>query len=571
MEAIYSKIKDMLKAYYPVLYLTSYEYDRTKQKIEGIVNILRSENKNVRLFNWNCVDGLRLIEGVTQFLVKNRDGEEIVEPEETLKYILNDRESSKDIFVLEDFNNYIEEENVKFYIRSIAEKARHTNSHAIVLSAVYKLPIELEKYVTVLNIPLPNRGDMEKTLGVVERQCKINLTIEMRNRMVDAALGMTSMEADLAFCLAAVKDDLGENAPYTVSSEKEQIIRKSGILDYFPKNENLKDVGGMEVLKDWLFKRKKAYEKKARDFGLQEPKGLLLLGVPGCGKSLTAKTIASFWNMPLLRLDIGKVFQGVVGSSEDNIRKAIATAEAVAPCVLWIDEIEKGLSGVQSSGVTDGGVTSRIFSTILTWMQEKTSPVFVVATANNINLLPPELLRKGRFDEIFFVDLPSQKERENIFAIHLKKKGQDPSQYPMEMLGKKTEGFNGAEIEECIKEAMFAAYVEAPDTPQLQSKHLVDAISKTVPLSTTMKEQIAALRNWAATRAKNASIIVREEEQKEMPILLTRPELELERSFDLNNSKENKFGVYNSVAPPLAIPNREVKNVYADGTAKAGE
>lgn len=538
MEAIYSKIKDMLKAYYPVLYLTSYEYDRTKQKIEGIVNILRSENKNLRLFNWNCVDGLRLIDGVTQSPVQNRDGEEIIEPEETLKYILNDRESSKDVFVLEDFNNYIEEENVKYYIRSIAEKARHTNSHAIVLSAVYKLPIELEKYVTVLNIPLPDRGDMEKTLGVVERQCKINLTLEMRNRMVDAALGMTSMEADLAFCLAAVKDDLGPNAPYTVSSEKEQIIKKSGILDYFPKNESLKDVGGMEILKDWLFKRQKAYEKKARDFGLQEPKGLLLLGVPGCGKSLTAKSIASFWNMPLLRLDIGKVYQGLVGSSEDNIRKAIATAEAVAPCVLWIDEIEKGLNGVQSSGSTDGGVTSRIFSTILTWMQEKTSPVFVVATANNINLLPPELLRKGRFDEIFFVDLPNPKERENIFAIHLKKKGQDPSQYPIEMLGKKTEGFNGAEIEECIKEAMFAAYVEAPDNPKLLSKHLVDAISKTVPLSTTMREQIAALRNWAVTRAKNASNETRTEEKKEMPILLTRPELELERSFDLNNPKD---------------------------------
>lgn len=193
--------------------------------------------------------------------------------------------------------------------------------------------------------------------------------------MVDAALGMTSMEADLAFCLAAVKDSLGENAPYTVSAEKEQIIRKSGILDFFPKNESLKDVGGMDVLKDWLFKRQIAYQKRARDWGLQEPKGLLLLGVPGCGKSLTAKSIASFWNMPLLRLDVGKVFQGLVGSSEDNIRKAIATAEAVAPCVLWIDEIEKGLSGIQSSGSTDGGVTSRIFSTILTWMQEKTSPV----------------------------------------------------------------------------------------------------------------------------------------------------------------------------------------------------
>ena len=538
MEAIYSKIKDMLKAYYPVLYLTSFEYDRTKQKIEGIINILKSEGKDVRLFNWNCVSGLRDLNSDKSIPVINKDDEEIVEPEEVLKYILNDKDTSKDVFVLEDFNNYIEEENVKYYIRSIAERARHTNTHAIILSAVYKLPVELEKYVTVLNIPLPNRLDMEKTLGVVERQCKINLSVEMRNRMVDAALGMTSMEADLAFCLAAVKDDLGQNAPYTVSSEKEQIIKKSGILDYFPKNESLKDVGGMEVLKDWLCKRQKAYEKKARDFGLQEPKGLLLLGVPGCGKSLTAKSIASFWNMPLLRLDIGKVYQGLVGSSEDNIRKAIATAEAVAPCVLWIDEIEKGLSGVQSSGSTDGGVTSRIFSTILTWMQEKTSPVFVVATANNINLLPPELLRKGRFDEIFFVDLPSQQERENIFSIHLKKKGQDPSQYPMEMLGKKTEGFNGAEIEECIKEAMFTAYVEAQDEPKLLSKHLMDAIAKTVPLSTTMKEQIAVLRNWAATRAKNASSESIAEEKKEMPILLTRPELELERSFDLNTTKE---------------------------------
>lgn len=537
MEAIYSKIKDMLNAYYPVLYLTSYEYDRTKQKIEGIVNILRTKNKNVRLFNWNCVDGLRSIVGDKLYPVKNRDGEEIVEPEETLKYILNDREPSKDIFILEDFNNYIEEENVKFYIRSIAEKARHTNSHAIVLSAVYKLPIELEKYVTVLNIPLPDRGDMEKTLGVVERQCKINLTIEMRNRMVDAALGMTSMEADLAFCLAAVKDDLGSNAPYTVSSEKEQIIKKSGILDYFPKNESLKDVGGMDILKDWLFKRQKAYEKKARDFGLQEPKGLLLLGVPGCGKSLTAKSIASFWNMPLLRLDIGKVYQGLVGSSEDNIRKAIATAEAVAPCVLWIDEIEKGLNGVQSSGSTDGGVTSRIFSTILTWMQEKTSPVFVVATANNINLLPPELLRKGRFDEIFFVDLPTAQERQNIFSIHLQKKDQDPSKFPIELFAKKTEGFNGAEIEECIKEAMFAAYVQNPEEPKLEAAHIVEAIEKTVPLSTTMREQITNLREWAKTRAKNASEEVVVDNREEMPVLLTRPELELERSFDLALSK----------------------------------
>lgn len=533
MEAIYSKIKDMLRAYYPVLYLTSFEYDRTKQKLNGIIGSLRTETSTlIRVFTWNCVNGLN--EGTSngaKYL-----GEEYDEPEMTLKFILQNNESSKDIFILEDFSNHIDEDKVKYYIRSIAERARHTNTHAIILSAVYKLPVELEKYVTVLNIPLPDRYDMERTLGVVERQCKINLSVEMRNRMIDAALGMTSMEADLAFCLAAVKDDLGQNAPYTVSSEKEQIIRKSGILDYFPKNESLKDVGGMEILKNWLSNRQKAYEKKARDFGLQEPKGLLLLGVPGCGKSLTAKSIASFWNMPLLRLDIGKVFQGLVGSSEDNIRKAIATAEAVAPCVLWIDEIEKGLNGVQSSGSTDGGVTSRIFSTILTWMQEKTSPVFVVATANNINLLPPELLRKGRFDEIFFVDLPNEKERENIFSIHLQKKGQNPSQYPLEMFGKKTEGFNGAEIEECIKEAMFTAYVVNPEKPKLEGIHLVDAINKTVPLSVTMKEQISSLRQWAATRAKNASeIAITESVSDNQPILLTRPELELERSFDLTS------------------------------------
>ena len=240
--------------------------------------------------------------------------------------------------------------------------------------------------------------------------------------------------------------------------------------------------------------------------------------------------------MPLLRLDIGKVFQGIVGSSEDNIRKAIATAEAVAPCVLWIDEIEKGLSGVQSSGATDGGVTSRIFSTILTWMQEKTAPVFVVATANNINQLPPELLRKGRFDEIFFVDLPTQKEKENIFSIHLQKNGQNISSFALDILAQKADGFNGAEIEECIKEAMFTAYVESQEThivPKLQMIHILKAIDSTVPLSKTMERQITDLRKWSISRAKNASVEITQKCNNEMPIMLTRPELELERSFDI--------------------------------------
>ena len=530
MNVMYTKIKDMLRAYYPVLYLVSFEYERTTQKLIGIINSLRENGKKVNLYIWNCVDGLnkQTLSG------KEYIGEEYDEPEMFLKFIYQNQDIvSKDIFLLEDFSNYIEEEKIKYYIRAIAERAKSTNTHAIILSAIYKLPMELEKYVTVLNMPLPDRIDMERTLMQVEKQCKTSLSLDQRSKLVDAALGMTSMEADLAFCLAAVKNGLTDAATEIVSSEKEQIIRKSGILDYFPKNESLKDVGGMDILKEWLRKRQMAYEKNARDFGLQEPKGLLLLGVPGCGKSLTAKSIASFWNMPLLRLDVGKVFQGLVGSSEDNIRKAIATAEAVAPCILWIDEIEKGLSGVQSSGSTDGGVTSRIFSTILTWMQEKTKPVFVVATANNINQLPPELLRKGRFDEILFVDLPTSEERKNIFKIHLAKKNQNPSMFPLEMFSSKTEGFNGAEIEECIKEALFAAYIANPKEPKLEAIHIMSAIKETVPLSTTMKEQISMLRQWATTRAKNASVMNTQPHSNEMKVLLTRPELELERSFDI--------------------------------------
>ena len=434
--------------------------------------------------------------------------ERMQNPLEVLAYILNSKKSGeKNIFVLDDINNHIERDEVKLMFRKIAE-ATNNNTHAIILSSIYRLPAELEKYITVLQIPLPKRNELGEVLDIVAKQSKVELKTNLRNRLIDAALGMTSMEADLAYCLASVKDGFDEKSPFTVSSEKEQIIRKSGILDYFPKNESLKDVGGMDNLKEWLNKRQLAYDKEARDWGLKEPKGLLLLGVPGCGKSLIAKSIASSWNMPLLRLDVGKVFQGIVGSSEDNIRKAIATAEAVAPCVLWIDEIEKGLSGVQSSGATDGGVTSRIFSTILTWMQEKTAPVFVVATANNINQLPPELLRKGRFDEFFFVDLPSQKEKENIFSIHLQKNRQNVSSFALDILAQKAEGFNGAEIEECIKEAMFTAYVESQETniaPKLQMIHILDAIKNTVPLSKTMEKQITDLRKFAVSRAKNAS------------------------------------------------------------------
>lgn len=523
----FDQIQDMLKAYYPVLYLTTFEYDRTKQKLRGIAKNLK---KNYKFYEWNCVNGLakRDLSENTLTIVENQE-----EPEQLLRYISAQSEKDdSEIYILEDFHEFIEERNIKIQLRQLAEKLRFFRKHIIIVSSLLTLPPELEKYITVVEVPLPGRTDLEQVLIRVVSSAKVEIDNDLKKKLIDAALGMTVMEADLAFCLSAVKDNFNINSPRTVALEKEQIIKKSGLLDYYQVNEELKNVGGMEYLKRWLEKRKQAYDFRAQLWKLAEPKGLLLLGVPGCGKSLTAKCIASLWNMPLLRLDIGRVFQGIVGSSEENIRRAIATAEAVAPCVLWIDEIEKGLTGVQSSGASDSGTTSRIFSTILTWMQEKIQPVFVVATANDISLLPPELLRKGRFDEIFFVDLPSVEDRESIFSIHLQKKEQNPEQFGLDRLAKESIGFNGAEIEECIKEAMFAAYTENPNEPKLQIIHLLNAIKETVPLSKTMKEQIDFLRKWAKTRAKPAGKENKEILEVSENLLLTKTEREINRNFN---------------------------------------
>jgi len=526
---IYEQIQNMLKAYYPVLYITTFEYDRTKQIVRSIA---KNIGKSYKFYEWNCVDGLtqRLLE--TNKIVQVPDKED---PEELLKHIAKqteDHDSDSELFVLEDFHEYMEERNIKILLRQLAEKLRFFRKHIVIVSSVLRLPVELEKYVTVIEMPLPGRNDLEKVLQNIVKNISADINDELKKRLVDSALGMTVMEADLAYCLAAVKNRFDSNAPRTVALEKEQIIKKSGLLDYFQADEDLRSIGGMDYLKSWLEKRKLAYDFKAQLWKLPEPKGVLLLGVPGCGKSLTAKCIASLWNMPLLRLDVGKIFEGIVGSSEENIRRAIATAEAVAPCVLWIDEIEKGLSGIKSSGSTDGGTGARIFSTILTWMQEKTKPVFVVATANDISLLPPELLRKGRFDEIFFVDLPNKEDRKSIFSIHLAKKGQNPQAFALDKLAEESTGFNGAEIEECINEAMFAAYTENQVMPTLQIKHILDAIRETVPLYRTMKQQIDSLRKWADSRAKPAGKKNEEVVSEDEQVPLTKIERELNRSFD---------------------------------------
>ncbi|MDH5511466.1 MAG: AAA family ATPase, partial [Nitrospinota bacterium] len=291
--------------------------------------------------------------------------------------------------------------------------------------------------------------------------------------------------------------------------EKKQLIRKSGSLEYFDASETISDVGGMDSLKKWLVARRESFTPRARDYGLPLPKGLLLLGVQGCGKSLTSKAIASLWNQPLLRLDMGKIFSSFIGSSEENMRRAIATAESLAPVILWIDEIEKGFSGIKSSGATDAGVTSRIFGTFLTWMQEKTKAVFVIATANSISDLPPELLRKGRFDEIFFIDLPTEEERKEIIRIHISKRKRDVSKYNIDELAKASHGYSGAELEMAIVESMYTAF---GDKREFNDKDITTAVKESVPLSRTMAEEIQKLREWAYQRARLASEVVDEAE-----------------------------------------------------------
>ena len=316
-------------------------------------------------------------------------------------------------------------------------------------------------------------------------------------------IGLTIMEAEKAFSLAYIESGklTAQEVPLIIR-EKENVIKKSGYLEYFHPKEELKDVGGLDTLKDWLNKRGRAFDKGAADFGLTYPRGILLLGIPGTGKSLTAKAIGNLWHFPLLRLDMGKIFGGIVGESESNIRGALSIAEAIAPSILWIDEIEKAMSGISSSGRSDGGTTSRVLGTFLTWMQEKTKPVFVVATANNISDLPPELLRKGRIDEIFFADIPTQDEREEIIKIHLRKKNREPADFDIAKLAQRSKGFSGAELEEVVKEALFQAFDAGR---QLRNEDMLNAIGKTFPLARVMHKDITDTRKWAQSRAVAAS------------------------------------------------------------------
>ncbi len=485
------ELETLIRARYPLLYVVSWEEKRVEDALRAICSA-----RGKRMFVWTVTQGL-----VSSPSARDKQTRA---PMAALDFI----EASNDpaVFVLKDFHPFISDTEIARRLRDLTNSLKTTYKTVVIVAPTLKLPAELEKEVTVVDYALPTVQDLDRLLENIIQSVKANpqidtkLTQDERERVLEAALGLTATEAENVFARSLVekrKFDVD-----VVLTEKEQIIRKSGMLEYYRLDEGMADVGGLDVLKDWMRKRTQAFGQRARDFGLPAPKGILLLGVQGCGKSLSCKAVAAQWRLPLLRLDVGKIFGGIVGQSEENMRRAIRMSESIAPTILWLDELEKGFAGTQSSGISDGGTTARVFASFITWLQEKTAPVFVVATANRIEDLPPELLRKGRFDEIFFVDLPSEEERQEIFEIHIRKRKRDPANFDIHQLAAASIGFSGAEIEQVIVAALYDAFDQHRD---ITTEDLLHNIRNSVPLSRTMKEQIDELRKWASTRARNAS------------------------------------------------------------------
>ncbi|HLR69955.1 MAG TPA: AAA family ATPase [Pseudogracilibacillus sp.] len=530
-----NRLSHYLRARFSFLSITTWEESRLIDDIKKICQDEKLIKTKRKVYVWSVTNGF-VVDGDTSL-------RKYKQPMQALEQIEKIDEPA--VFILQDFHIYFgnssNRQNQYALIRKIRDLVSVLENtpnpkNVIFVSPTFNIPLELEKVVMIVDYGLPSYEEIKKVLHEMivlnkdNPRITIDLNEEEEESVIKAALGLTIQEAENSFALSLVMDGrLDINTVDHVLSEKQQIIKKNEILEYIPKSLDMKDVGGLDNIKNWLIKRDRSWLGSAEAYGLPAPKGLLITGIPGCGKSLIAKAVSSLWNLPLLKLDMGKIFSGVVGSSEENMRKAIETAEAIAPSILWIDEIEKGLAGTNSSG--DSGTASRIFGTFLNWMQDKTEPVFLVATANDIQKLPPEFLRKGRFNEIFFVDLPTQKEREAIFKIHLEKRlisETSRGDFPLEnttyeQLANMTEGFIGAELEQVVISALFEAFAE---TRAIQMNDLKKAIEETIPLSVTQAEQIKALREWASVRAVAATLREDRKEYSEVKDEPTDPDSE---------------------------------------------
>ena len=498
------RLANLVNAGFPYLFIASYEEDGVVGAIVRTLENPELVKARRKVYTWTQTQGL---------VCDGNRVKDTAQPVPAIDYI--GRSSEDAVFILKDFHVYFGGERnsrpdhmVIRKLRDILPNLKSSRKTVVLLSPQLAIPGDMEKEISVLDFPLPAMEEIEATLNELTEGLSpesIRLTPEEKHSLVRSALGLTLQEAENAFCRAIVQiKGLDASAIGIIHEEKNQVVKKTGVLEFVRSDLGIDDIGGLENLKNWLKRRNGSWLERAKAYRIPAPKGVLITGVPGCGKSLTAKAMSAIWGLPLLKLDMGKIFGGVVGSSEENIRKAIHTAEAVAPSILWVDEIEKGFAGTRSDG--DSGTSARVFGTFLTWMQDKTAQVFVIATSNDISALPAELLRKGRFDEIFFVDLPTVREREKIFRLHLEKRvrgAEVPHQIDLSSglcreLAELADGFSGAEIEQAVIAALYEAFFAGRG---LCREGLVKSIQETVPLSVTQKEQILNLRQWAATRA----------------------------------------------------------------------
>ena len=467
---------------------------RTKEE-ERLVRILNysSERLNIKKFvTWDCVNGIR---GSL-----NEEGKFSNNPLGILNWLKEQSSEDSTILLVKDFHKFYDDPIINRTIKELSSSLKETNHNLIFSSHLFPSSEEIDELTTFVNLPLPDQQELKNLIKKIAINTNSNLDEEDLNELSIASSGLTEIKVKQVTAKAlAQRGKISKEDIKDILEEKKKVIARSEVLEFFEGKSSQDDIGGLNTLKVWLNQRYRAFSKEARDYGLPIPKGVLLVGAQGTGKSLTAKSISKSWSMPLLRLDVGRLFSSLVGSSEARTRETIMRAEAMSPCILWIDEIDKGFGGDARS---DGGTSQRVLASLLTWMAEKESAVFVIATANAIDKLPAELLRKGRFDEIFFLDLPNSEERLSILDLHLKKRRPSYS-FPLSTIIDRTDGFSGAELEQAVIEGMHISFSE---NRELMEKDLIKAVSELVPLSRTAKEQIDFLKEWSSTgRARSAS------------------------------------------------------------------
>lgn len=498
----------MIRARYPLLYIVAVEEEPVEEVLLEVAAISRPERK---MLVWDLVRGWDdnnadkgSVMGALNRIAKTSAQENTIFVLRDLHFILKNPHSDKNAPVVRELKN-------------LTRELKRSRKTLLLTSHTLELPAEFSEEVTVIDFPLPNVQEINYLIEQLVVPEKLKVTGLAREQLVKACQGLSRarIQRVLAKALAA-KQQVDEEDIDGVLEEKKQSIRQTGILEFFTAQESLKSVGGLENLKQWVRMRQDAFTEEARRFGIPNPKGMLLVGIQGTGKSLSAKTIAHEWRLPLLRLDTGRLFGGIVGESESRVRQMIQLAEAMAPCVLWIDEIDKAFGNITGGADGDSGTSRRVFGTLITWMQEKTSPVFIVATANNVQILPAELLRKGRFDEIFFLNLPTEAERQEIFKVHLQRlRPSRLREFDLAMLAQSAKDFSGAEIEQVLVDGMHRAFFEKGADGQRRDFTTLDilrSIEETVPLAAIARDQIEALKLWAAeagarTASKDSQLV----------------------------------------------------------------